>query len=558
MPVGNVTGLSSGLEWAETVKLLMQIERRPVDIIQSRKTTFQSQLTNWGAVESKLNSLKSAAEGIDTPNELLVKTATSANTDILTVSAKAGAIPGSHSILINQIATSAILVHETGWADMNTTPVNNSGSAQSFSFQYGDEVLTVEVPHGTTLRGLARLINNNSDNPGVTASIINDGGGGAAPYHLVLTGQNTGEDYSITIIDTIDNPTDLGTGDEFDMAEWEETQTAQNAELRVDGFPNPDWGWPNPWIESASNTIVDIIPDVTLYLKDDSGGQTVNIEVSLDKSAVKSKVSSLISSFNDLVGLLNTLTSYNSETKTAGPLAQDSFAKSLRGELTAFIASNIPGTTENDVYRSLGQVGLSLTSGGKLKLDNTRFDNALDDDAVAVARLFCFDAEVSTSFITVAGNSVDTQGGTFDFTLSYDAQGALDPNGANTIAGENATIHGRSLAAGAKGSPVEGLQLLLANPGNGPNTLSGTVQIYKGLGALLASRIDELTDSMDGRLKFTRDRINDTIDNLNDRIAAWDKRLAAIEENYNRRFQAMETLIGQLRSTGNYLASALA
>jgi flagellar hook-associated protein 2 len=685
MPVGNITGLASGIQWDETVKLMMALERRPVDALTTRRTTYQSQLTNWSAIESKLNTLKSAAESMDKADELLVKSVSSSDKDILTATGDSNALPGKHTILINQLAANHITAHRTGWADADTTAVNsptpatnhilthaagwvdadttavnssgvdqsfsysyagnnvtitvpdgstltdvmdlinndpgnpgvtasitNTGGptpfhlvltgadtgatntieildtvgnptdlgdgtefdsaawditqaaadigpevTRSFSFTYAGEAFTVSVPNGSTLTDLVNLINNDPDNPGVTASILNDGGGGAAPFHLVLSGQDTGEDNTVTIIDTVDNPTDIGGGTTFDAAGWSVTQTAQNAEIRVDGFPDPAWGWPNPWIEADSNSVEDIIPGLTLDLKNVTDGVAIEIEVKHDKDGIKSMVKDLIKAYNDVLNTINSLTSYNPETSSKGPLAGDNLARSLKTDLTSFIANNIPGTDAGDRFRSLGEVGIKLGTGGALSLDATKFDEALDTDATAVARMFVFDSVSSTGFVSVAGHNSKTQGGETAFTLTYDASGNLNPGGTNTIGGEPAIIHGDSIAGGAEGEPEEGLLLLLTNPGDGPASISGTMTVYTGLSALLSSKIDQITDSYDGSLKNTRDRIKDSVELLDKRISAWDERLKGIEDNYKRKFSAMETLISQLKTQSNYLAGSL-
>jgi len=557
MPVGNITGLSSGLQWADTVKLLMDLENRPVDSLRTRKTTFQSQLTNWGAIESKLAAVKSASEAVDTSDELLAKSIKSSDSDILSATADSTAIAGTHDVLVNQLATSNVIAHKTGWADADTTAVNSSGVNKSFSIDYAGTAYTFVIPSGSTLTDLVNLINNDPDNPGVGASILNDGSGGAAPYHLVLSGDEAGAVNIVTIIDTVGNPTDLGTGTEFDAAEWDETQAAQNAEIRVDGFPDPSWGWANPWIECDSNSVSDIIPGVTLNLKDVSVTTPIKIEISLDKAAAKAKVDALVKAFNDVVGTINTLTSYNTETNTAGPLASDAFARTIRSELTSILASNIPGTSDSDRFRSLGEVGVEITSGGQIELDATKFNEALDTDAMGVARLFVFDSASTSSFVSVAGHSDDTVGGQYAFTFTYDAAGNINSGGTNTIGGENAIIHGNSLVGGATDSNTQGLLALLSNPGNGPSSISGNLTIYTGLASLLTSKINKFSDSEEGRITLTKERINDSIDNLDDRIDAWTLRLKTVEDAYNRRFSAMETLVGQLRTQSNYLAGGL-
>jgi len=542
------------MQWDETVKLLMELERKPVVLLEQRKSAYQSQLTNWSGIESRLSSLKSATDSIESADEMLTKSISASDDTILTATADSTAIEGSHQILINQLATNHIIVHTTGWADRYNTPVNNSGVEQSFSYSYAGENITVAAPDGTTLAGLAKLINNDPDNPGVVASILNDGSGGASAYHLVLSGKDTGEDNTITIIDTVDNPTDLSDGDDFDPSEWNVTQTAQNAELRVDGFPDPDWGWPNPWIESDSNDVKDIIPGVTLHLQNVSPTDPIQIEISLNKADVKAKVNTFIKAFNDLISTVNSLTSHNVETETSGPLANDSVARTFRSMFTALVSETVPGMDESDRYRSLGEVGVKVTSGGTLKLDSSKFDEALSTDAEAVARLFVYDSVSSSTFVSAVGHGDNTVGGSYDFTISYDADGVILPNGTNTIGGENASVQGDTIISGAEDSPSEGLLLLLNNPGDGPGSLSGTMKVYTGVAAMLSAKINDLTDSIDGRVTLNRKRIKDQMDSLNDRIDAWDERLTKIEEAYNKKFLAMETLIGQLKTQSNYLS----
>ncbi len=555
MPVGNVTGLSSGIDWGETIDLLMQLEHRPVDILEVRRSSYQTKLTNWNAIESKITSLENAAEGLDTMDEFLAKSGTSADTDVLTVTAGADAIAGSHEVIVNQLAANHVHAHKPGWADLNSTPVNNSAGDQYLSYDYGGTAVTVTVPDGTTLQGLVNLINRDPDNAGVTASVINDGTGGGTDYHLVLSGNDTGEDYDIQIIDAGPNPTDLGDGSQWDEANWDATQDAQNAEIRVDGFPDPAWGWPNPWIESETNDIEDVIPGVTFHLKDDSGGSSVQIEVSLDKAAITAQVNSLITAFNNVIDTINTATHYDAEEEAAGPLSSDSLARSIRSELLSFVAASIPGTDDDDVYRSLGQVGITITSDGNLTLDEEELEEALDDDPAGVARLFVFDSRSSSSYVSVTGHSEETVGGTHNWTVTYDADGHLNPSGTNTLGGYDAIIHGDSIFSGAEDTDVEGLLMLLTDPGDGPDSLSGTVKVYTGLSVLLDNYSTRLTDPIDGSLKSTRDGINDSIDLLDDRIENWERRLSNVEETYQRRFTNMELLIGQLQNTSAFLSA---
>ena len=79
-----------------------------------------------------------------------------------------------------------------------------SGS-ETFSYSVGDgDPISITVPEGTTLTGLAELINDNENNGGVTASVINTGSGNT-PYKLLLKSNDSGESNRITFHSMLNN-----------------------------------------------------------------------------------------------------------------------------------------------------------------------------------------------------------------------------------------------------------------------------------------------------------------------------------------------------------------
>ncbi|MCK4276592.1 MAG: hypothetical protein KAX78_08760, partial [Phycisphaerae bacterium] len=137
-----------------------------------------------------------------------------------------------------------------------------AGSNFVYTYGTGDDQVTrtIELIEDATLSTLVDQINNDHNNPGVTASILQNEAG-AGTHHLVLTGTDSGGDYPIVI--------DAGTTlSGFDAVTWTEAQTAQDSQFRINGYPSATW------IESSSNTITDAIPGGTLYL---TGPGTVSI-----------------------------------------------------------------------------------------------------------------------------------------------------------------------------------------------------------------------------------------------------------------------------------------
>ena len=130
--------------------------------------------------------------------------------------------------------------------------------ASEFSFQMGDgEVYSISVPAGTTLEDLAQRINEDEDNPGVTASVINTGTGDN-PYQLVLEADDTGEDNRITMIS---QPPGL------EMSEANGKGYTMTGDQAID-FENP------VVIDSTNNTIV--------FREDAGDGQEVELTAQID------------------------------------------------------------------------------------------------------------------------------------------------------------------------------------------------------------------------------------------------------------------------------------
>lgn len=94
---------------------------------------------------------------------------------------------------------------------MITEPPASTGfaaDATTFSYSMGSDgtAISLSVSADTTMSGLADLINNDTNNPGVTASVVNTGTG-LAPYKLLLKANATGEDSRIEILSQLDDLT---------------------------------------------------------------------------------------------------------------------------------------------------------------------------------------------------------------------------------------------------------------------------------------------------------------------------------------------------------------
>ncbi len=186
------TGLTSGIDSAAIVEQLMIIESRRKANYQVEQKEYESQVTAIDDLRSKINALKSAAASLSDADSMDIYTATSSDTDALGVSATSGANAGSHSVAINQLATSETWIQETSAFSYESDYVG--GGVFIYSYNNQERRITT-VENETTLQDLVNLINNDEDNPGVSAGLLYQGG----KYHLMLSGQETGEDFQISI-----------------------------------------------------------------------------------------------------------------------------------------------------------------------------------------------------------------------------------------------------------------------------------------------------------------------------------------------------------------------
>lgn len=185
-------GLATGIDTAALIKQLMIINSRKLAKYQLQKTSYEEQNTAISDLRNIITSVRAAVSALSDADNLDVFNTSSGDTDILTVSASSTAEPGSHSIQINQLATTETWIQDTSTFSYKTDYVG--GGNFIYSYNHQERVITA-VEDETTLEDFVNLINNDEGNPGVTASLLYQGG----KYHLMLSGQHTGEDYRISI-----------------------------------------------------------------------------------------------------------------------------------------------------------------------------------------------------------------------------------------------------------------------------------------------------------------------------------------------------------------------
>lgn len=231
-----------------------------------------------------------------------------------------------------------------------------------------EDLMYLSIAPGTTYAETAEAINDASDNPGVTAAIV-DTGIGESPYRLTLTSDTTGEDKRIT---TQNLPLTEVTGANDDSL---------NASFTINGVS---------YQRQTNEGITDVIAGVTLNLKKE-GETSLGIQKNLE--SIQDNIVKLVEEFNNLLKDIKEGASTESETdseETENPLADSYQIKHLIYDLQSTLGLSVDMDSD---YKSLFDLGLSIEKDGTLTLDETVLEQAIASDPEAITDLFIGDAD---------------------------------------------------------------------------------------------------------------------------------------------------------------------
>ena len=228
-----------------------------------------------------------------------------------------------------------------------------------------DDPMYLSLAPGTTYQETADFINAASDNPGVTASII-DTGDSTDPYRLTLTSNATGENHRIAIQNLPVTEVNGADGDSL------------NALFSVNGIS---------YQRQTNDAIDDVVAGATFTLKK-TGETTVSIQKNTE--SVKETILSMVDNFNDLINEIKGSSEADEEaesddTDSENPLSDSYSVKSMIYKLQTMMTSSIDTTSE---YGSLMDIGLEVNRDGTMEFDEALLDQALASNSDAVTTLF--------------------------------------------------------------------------------------------------------------------------------------------------------------------------
>jgi len=362
--LGTISGLGVGskLDLQGTLDKLRQVDDAAVTALQTKETKAKAQLVAFDSVNAKFLAVKTNALSLSLESNFLTKKISGLTESVASATVVLGIPNATHDLEVTRLATkSAFQSDGVATADSAVT-----ASDQTLAYKLGTsgQTINVTVKANTTLTQLADLINKASDNPGVTATVVNSGTKDN-PFHLVLSANKTGEDNRISLVSS---PTSLA------LTELQGANGASlNASLKVDGLT----------YERQSNTgITDVLQGVTLNLK---GAGSTSFQITSDTSSIADSVKDLVKAFQDAIQEVKTQTAYDSQTRTFSPLANSSALQGLSGQLSALLGSKV---NTGGTITSLFDLGLQFNREGSITLNEDTLTKALADHPDDVRTLF--------------------------------------------------------------------------------------------------------------------------------------------------------------------------
>jgi flagellar hook-associated protein 2 len=455
------------------------------------------------------------------------------------------------------LAQAAKLVH-AGFADANTTSLTTTDA--TFSYQYaGNQVADITVPSGTTLLGLANLINTDADNPGVKATVINDGTGSNNAHHLVLTSTHTGAANTIKDIDVssfTNTQFNRGTGSEFT-----ETQKAANAMVRIDGYPSG-----SQWLQYDSNLVTELVNGASVSLK---GAGSTSFTVTNDAEAMTQKVQDFVDAYNDVMDYISKISKvqYDDDgtiSDDTGDLVGNYGVLTAQSELKSFVITRGIGYEDGtDPVLLMGQVGLSIGDDESLTLDTDKFQEALSQNPNEVVGFFAdhLAAVSSNANVSYYGAAGAPKGGIYHYEVVVDGTGKATSakywaDGESESEALTMAIDSNGTMLTAMSGDAKGVALQIS--GAVSTTLEGELRLKEGKAHQFEDVMDKLNDSSTGSIPVLMKNYTDIMNGIEKKVDREEDRIALYKQRLEERFARLETTLSNYNSILTQLQSQIA
>ncbi|MDA1212415.1 MAG: flagellar filament capping protein FliD [Planctomycetota bacterium] len=318
---------------------------------------------------------------------------------------------------LNDTGDGIVLIDEAGGAGslgvqdvIGTTAeklrIAGSGTTGGDGFERisGRQATVISVEESDTLQTIVDKINALKDH--ATASLVNDGSAFNS-IHLKIDSRYSGKQGEL-ILDF--------SGFSLDFSEL---SAGQDALLQVGNSTGGSY-----IVASRSNDFQDVAADLDVTLLD-VGATSAQVVLTKDVGSIKTSIANFVTNYNKLIDQTTSLTKFDSSTNARGVLQGDGAILRVLTRLSSAVTRNYFGTTAD--IRSFSDLGVRITTDGKLSFNTEQFDQLAADDPDGITQFFLDENNGAGKELNETLDSLtDDKTGTFHYQITANTDSIED------------------------------------------------------------------------------------------------------------------------------------
>ena len=277
--------------------------------------------------------------------------------------------------------------HSSNVPQTPLTPINNDQFV-SIRMKDGTEIPLSHTDGPQNQDGSNQVSIQVSDYPGIDSIIVRN--------------RNTGKELTLSTIESFNKNADLG------FEPTNPASVAQDAKIKYEGIT----------ITRPNNDIDDVVPDVTLHVKQETD-RTATIEIKPDTESAKESLITFVGTYNQAMAEINVLTETKEEIiseleylsdeeieqyeEWLGLFQSDFTLKNGKNAMQSIMSSPYI-VEENEEISMLSQLGISTSADqyasfsasrlrGYLEINEEELDNALENNLLEIKNIFGYDSD---------------------------------------------------------------------------------------------------------------------------------------------------------------------
>lgn len=326
--------------------------------VTKQQTSLTTQSNNLSKLKTALTTFRSSLASLNSTTQgMLANTATLSQSTVATVTTTSQANRGTYSLTVSQLASA----QQTAYTGLTDEMVKQASGSLTLAIQ--DKSISIDMGKLTSLADFADAVNQATDNPGVTASLIKTDG----KVQLMLSSDESGVANALTLTTgQLDSQTAAA------LNQGVEISAAKDAKVSIGSLA----------LSSSSNKLDSLIEGVTINLQAVTAKDTpLTITVGTDTSTTQKNLQSFVDAYNSLRTVLDSQGS-----ATGG---NDGLVSSLNTELNSVIRGTANGF-------DMTRFGVTSDKDGKLTLNSDTLKTQLSKSPQSINQFFNSQGLLST------------------------------------------------------------------------------------------------------------------------------------------------------------------